>query len=86
LFPGIIGSATENMMAWGRRTLDLKGYSLKVLADNERAIRLYKKMGFREVSRIPLIQVSGQDGLEWAEAPQGYRGVAKQQYSVMRMS
>ena len=84
-YPGIIGNAIINMMKWGRDYLKLGGYSLKVLSDNERAIRLYKSLCFKEIKRIPLIQVQGKDGLEWIEAPDGYDKEARKYYVVMEV-
>jgi RimJ/RimL family protein N-acetyltransferase len=71
-YPGIMYDAIKNIMDWGKNVLGLNGYSLKTFLDNERAIRLYERLGFKEVSRIPLIQKEGKDGLEWVEAPEGY--------------
>jgi len=82
-FPGIMGCAVSGMMDWGKRNLELRGYTLKVLSDNLRAIRFYHKLGYHETSRIPLIQVNGRDGLEWAEAPPDYEGEATRYYVVM---
>jgi len=83
-YPGIMGDAILHMMKWGIGALGIKEYTLKVLSDNERAIRLYNKIGYAETGRIPLIQVQGKDGLEWTEAPQGYSGEIKRAYVVMR--
>jgi len=82
-FPGIMGCAVRGMMDWGGRNLKLRGYSLKVLSDILRAVRFYQKLGYQETSRIPLIQVNGRDGLEWAQAPQDYEGKAARYYVVM---
>lgn len=81
--PGIMGDAILAMMQWGRDTLGLSGYGLKVLGDNDKAIRLYKKLGYTEVSRIPLLQEQGKDGPEWKEAPAGWTGTPERYYSVM---
>ena len=71
--PGIMGDAVMGLMDWARSSLKLKGFTLKVLSDNSRAIKLYKNLGYQEVLRIPLIQVNGKDGLEWTEAQQDYK-------------
>lgn len=83
-YPGIMGYAVGGLMDWARSNLKLRGFSLKVLSDNPRAIKFYKNLGYQEVSRIPLIQVDGKDGLEWTEAPQDYRGEAARYYVVMK--
>lgn len=81
--PGIMGQAILAMMKWGKETLRIEGYTLKVLGDNERAIKLYKKIGYEETGRIPLIQLDGKDGPEWTEAPAGWTGESERFYSVM---
>lgn len=83
-YPGIMGNAVMNMMKWGRATLELTNYLLKVISDNERAVRFYKRLGFNEITRIPLIQVEGKDGMEWTEAPDGYNKKANRYYVVMK--
>ncbi|MBU2540182.1 GNAT family N-acetyltransferase [Patescibacteria group bacterium] len=84
-YPGIMNDAIRNMMDWGKAILGLKGYSLKTFLDNERAVRLYEKLGFKEISRIPMIQVEGKDGLEWVEAPEGYDGEINKYDLVMKL-
>ncbi len=44
---GIGRRATEAMVDWGFRQMNLHKISLSVLATNRRAIRLYESMGFR---------------------------------------
>lgn len=82
-YPGIMGRAVECLMDWARNNLELKGFSLKVLSDNHHAINFYRNLRFREVLRIPLMQVGGKDGLEWVEAPQDFKGEAERYYVVM---
>jgi len=83
-YPGIMSDANRNMIVWGKDTLGLKGYSLRVAVHNERAIRLYKGLGFKETARVPMIQVEGKDGLEWTEAPEGYDKKAKKYDFIMK--
>jgi len=82
-YPGIMGASILSMMKWGKETLGLEGYTLKVLGDNKRAVRLYEKLGYEETGRIPLVLVSGKDGHEWTEAPEGWEGNPERFYSVM---
>lgn len=65
--PGIMGAAVNDMMKWGVGSLKLKSYALRVLSDNERALKLYRKLGFREFKRTPLVYKEGNDGPELAE-------------------
>lgn len=51
-YPGIIASAISLMMSWGTRELGLKGYTLETTSDNEKALKLYKSLGFEESKRV----------------------------------
>lgn len=82
-FPGIMGAAILAMMKWGREKLGIEEYTLKVLGDNDRAVRLYEKLGYEETGRIPLLRGNGKDGPEWTEAPEGWAGTPERYYSVM---
>lgn len=84
-YPGIMSDAVCAMMNWARENLGIITYSLKVVSDNDRAIRFYQKMGFKELARIPLIQKEGNDGLEWIEATDQYTKYAKRYYVVMEL-
>jgi RimJ/RimL family protein N-acetyltransferase len=81
--PGVIFNALICLMNWAKAELKLDGFTLKVLSDNERAIRLYKRIGFVDTERIPLIQIEGKDGLELVEAPKDNSGPFSRYYNVM---
>lgn len=85
-YPGIMEDAVRNMMKWGRDVLGLKGYSLKVLSNNERAIKFYRRLGFCEVGRIPLTYIKGDRGLELVEALDTEDDKAERYYVLMRLS
>jgi RimJ/RimL family protein N-acetyltransferase len=73
-YPGIIESAINNMMQWGKKEFGLEGYTLETASDNDRALKLYERMGFKEAKRVPLIKTNKNNCIEWAEAPEGYTG------------
>ena len=83
-FSGIMENAIKEMMNWGKEVLGLKNYSLQVISDNKKAIKLYQKLSFIETSRVPLIQVTGNDGIEWTEAPKGYNQNAERYNLIMK--
>ncbi len=72
VFPGIIGDAVVSLMNWGKVELGIKNYRLQTTSDNEKALRLYGRLGFIETKRIPLIYKKTEEGGEWIEAPLGY--------------
>lgn len=71
--PGIMGEAISVMMAWGRKTLKLSGYTLETTSDNLRALTLYARLGFVEVKREPVIYQKTTDGGQWVLKPAGYK-------------
>jgi|GEM_PF-1112193 len=83
VFPGLMGAAIISMMRWGKEILGLEGYALKVLGDNDRAVRLYERLGYVETGRIPLVLENGKDGPEWHESAAGVPGAPARWYSVM---
>ncbi len=72
LYPGIITAAILTMMDWGKKILGVKFYELQTSSDNDRALKLYTKLNFRELKREPLIQVKSKSKIEWVKAPKNY--------------
>jgi RimJ/RimL family protein N-acetyltransferase len=66
--PGVMGAAVAGLCAWASEALDMAGLFLRVLADNDRALRLYERCGFAEVRRVPLRRVEEGDTVRWVEA------------------
>jgi RimJ/RimL family protein N-acetyltransferase len=65
--PGVMGPAIAMMMAWGEREFGIQGFRLQTFADNERALRLYERLGFRETARNPLARKQSGERVEWLE-------------------
>lgn len=76
-YPGLMQSAVDIMMAWGRKELDLIGYTLQTTSDNRRALSLYDKLGFKETRRVPLIYNKTAEGGQWVEVDSNFTGIAK---------
>lgn len=72
-YPGIITDAIRNLMDWGKRELGVKWYILQTSSDNEKALKLYKNLGFRESKRIPLVHIKRKNRTEWVNAPKKYK-------------
>jgi RimJ/RimL family protein N-acetyltransferase len=54
--PDFMVCAHNALLGWAFASLDIPLAYLNVLAHNERAIRTYRKVGFRAVSRTPLVR------------------------------
>lgn len=72
-YPGMIGNGLMHLMKWGKNNLYIKNYTLETVSDNERAIKLYNRLGFIEYKRVPMIYVKRKDFNEWVVAPKGYK-------------
>jgi RimJ/RimL family protein N-acetyltransferase len=64
-YPGIMTSALKSLIDWGSSELGLLIYNLRTTADNSRAVRLYKRLGFEEYKREKLVRVKNEEGSEW---------------------
>ena len=75
--------AHRTLLQWAFPNLDIPSAYLNVLAHNERALQTYCKVGFREVTQIPLAREEQDDGYRLipACASNGGRAVA----SLVRM-
>lgn len=51
---GIMTAACRRLMAWCFTELEMETLYLRVVSDNDRAIRMYEKLGYREIQRVPL--------------------------------
>jgi RimJ/RimL family protein N-acetyltransferase len=64
---GAIEAACSAMMTWAFESLGLDRLFLRVVSDNERAIRLYERLGFTETQRVPLRKVTSGETTSWVE-------------------
>jgi RimJ/RimL family protein N-acetyltransferase len=67
--PGIMTFAMDTMLWWGREVLGLDRIQLRVDSANERAIRLYERVGFTVKSKIALVKIVEPDEIIWTDAP-----------------
>lgn len=85
VLPGIIGNSVSSMMQWGRDNLGIKGYTLQTTSDNEKALRLYGRLGFFETKRVPLVYNKTDEGGEWVEALAGSKTEIKRYDVYMQL-
>lgn len=69
LIPGVMTEALKTLIVWSTLTLKIKKFYLKVYADNERAIALYKRCGFKKLKKIPMKKIVENEVVSWEENP-----------------
>jgi RimJ/RimL family protein N-acetyltransferase len=83
--PGAMFSAVGALAHWSFETLGIQSLCLRVLSDNERAIRLYERCGFHETMRMPLVRTDEGQVVRWEEAPGDYRQAVERYFVTMRL-
>jgi len=75
--PGIMGEALLAMIRWAKKTLHIRTFLVDCSSNNEKAIALYKRIGFCEIRREPLIRVKTKGGYVFKDAPVHHTGIIK---------
>ncbi len=66
--PGIMSVALKQLEDWAGQNLGVNRFTLRVFADNRRAVNFYQKSGYAEVGRTGLEYVRNKSGGEWRPA------------------
>lgn len=64
---GAMTIGLKTLINWSFRHLGVKNLYLKVFSDNIRAIKLYERLGFSEVNRVPLFKSVNNGVVSWVE-------------------
>jgi len=67
MMKGIMTLALNTLLNWSVSKLELKRVYLRVFLDNERAIALYKRCGFKELAKIPLRRIEEKDIIKFID-------------------
>ena len=71
--PGVMAAALRTLLDWTFEKLGMTAVFLRVFSDNARALRLYERLGFREILRVPLARVQEGEVVRWVEVEGSYR-------------
>lgn len=77
---GIMTAAIRSLQMWSRKYLQLNHLELRVYSDNERALELYRRTGFREIARTRLYLHIEEGVSSWVDNPEA--GVSTDRYFV----
>lgn len=67
VLPGGIQTAIAAMLDWTFDALAVETALLRVMSDNDRAINLYRRLGFQEIARVPLRREMDGAVVHWVE-------------------
>ncbi|MBI4839069.1 MAG: GNAT family N-acetyltransferase, partial [Nitrospirae bacterium] len=67
ILPGAMTHACNTLLNWAFETLDIETAYLRVVSNNERAVKLYNRLGFKEIQRVPLMKVDEGEITRWIE-------------------
>lgn len=85
-FKGGMYDACFTLLNWCFHTLNMETVSLKVLVENDRAIKLYKKLGFKEIEKIPLMKRIEKGTTKWIPLEKGHSHKAERYLFMMSVS
>jgi perosamine synthetase len=86
LFKGAMTLACAALTEWAFETLGMKKLYLRVFADNERAIALYQRLGFREIQRVPLMRLEEGEVVKWEQVIGEPYHEAERYFVTMKLS
>ena len=64
--PGLMKASLLVLMQWARDALGLQTLAVRVRSDNT-ALEFYRKVGFIEYQRVPIVASEVPGGIDWAE-------------------
>lgn len=65
---GLMKESLLTTMRWAKDVLGLRTLAVRVRSDNS-ALEFYRKVGFQEVTRVPIVASAVAGGLNWEEDP-----------------
>lgn len=68
-YPGVMGESIRTLIRWAKKTFHIRSFFVDCSSNNDKAIALYKRIGFREIDREPLIRTKTEGGYIFVNAP-----------------
>lgn len=66
--PGLMKESLITLLSWSKETLGLRDIAVRVRSDNA-ALTFYRKVGFTELKRVPIVARNSASGTDWHEDP-----------------
>ena len=81
--PGLMKASLLALMHWARDGLGLETLAVRVRSDNT-AVDFYRKVGFCEYQRVPIVSRTVPGGTDWTEDPQAVSDSASLVYMQLK--
>lgn len=85
-FPGIMARSMEAILDFAFHALKMNRVVLRVFSDNARAIRFYRRCGFRYKKNIPLLRQESKGMVKFIEAKGSAKKSAHRFFSLMEIA
>lgn len=82
--PGLMKASLLALMRWARDALGLQTLAVRVRSDNP-AVEFYRKVGFQEFQRVPIVARAVPGGVDWAEDPTAVGASASLVYMQLQL-
>lgn len=82
--PGLMKASLLVLMRWARDALGLRTLAVRVRSDNP-AVDFYRKVGFCEYQRVPIVATVVPGGVDWVEDPHAVDANASLVYMELKL-
>jgi RimJ/RimL family protein N-acetyltransferase len=82
--PGLMKESLLALMRWSRDVLQLTTLAVRVRSDNS-AVEFYRKVGFQEYKRVPLVASLVGGGVNWSEDIEAQNSTASLVYMQLQL-
>lgn len=83
---GLMTDSVQALVKWGFENLGISQMYLTTFADNQRAVNLYMRCGFKITRKIPLKKIKKNNEIHWLKIPRSGMSKAKRFYVRMKYS
>ena len=86
VLPGVMQTAIDSMLGWTFGALGIQTTTLRVMSDNERAVKLYQRLGYQEIGRVPLKREDEGQVVHWVEQATSTGELDERFFVTMRLT
>jgi len=83
---GIIEAACKKLIEFAKNELKQKDIYLRVFADNSKAVKLYERIGFKEIQRVGLRKIVDENSTKWIDVIKDPYHKIEKYFATMKLS